>query len=189
MGRDRSARKAIPGRMLAWAFLPFAVPVGLALILVLGTPFPREIAPGSGLKLAGLVATLLTAMAAWRIAVAGVADPAARRLGAAFALMVGLFAWPVWSVGVLPSVNGALLQDRRTVEMLVERTEATKQRRSRALNHWVWLVPPEGETGLVRGRIFIDAQTYERLSAGIGAPVRVDLATGLLGAVVVDAVR
>jgi hypothetical protein len=111
--------------------------------------------------------------------------------------MVGLLAWPLWSVGVLPSVNGASLRDVVTVEMGLDRTETTNKRRSRELDHWVWLVAPEGQPWLPRegqpwlpaGRYFIPEATHDRLEAEGPATVTVEAAAGLLGAVVVTAIR
>lgn len=109
-------------------------------------------------------------------------------LSGLFCSMVGLLAWPVWSMGVLPSLNGASLHEPRTVVATLERTEATAKRRSRELNYWAWLVPQEG-VGLAAGRYVIREALHERLAAEAPATLEVEAATGMLGAVVVLAIR
>jgi hypothetical protein len=49
--------------------------------------------------------------------------------------MVGLPVWPVWSLGVLPMINGARLLEPRAVVATRERLEVTLRRRSRARSH------------------------------------------------------
>lgn len=158
-------------------------------LLALTADWPRDIAPGSGLKLAGLGATVATALVAWGISIRGQEHPRTRRISALFCGMVALLAWPLWSVGVLPSVNGAVLRDPFEVEMLLQRTEATRQRRSPDYHHWAWLAAPKEGGGLPSGRYFIPETTYDRLTAERPATITAEGATGLLGAVVVTAIR
>lgn len=190
MKTENSGRAVLPGKALLLAVLPFALPAGVTLLLVgLAGHWPRDIAPGSGLKLAGLVAATLTALVAWRVSVRAATAPGPRRIAAVLCLMVGLLGWPLWSMGVFPSVNGSVLRDDRTVEMTLEKIEATPQRQSRDLHHWAWLAPKTAEAGLAGGRYFVSQATYDRLSAKAPATVEVEAATGLLGAVVVLAIR
>ncbi len=189
MARAKAGRRAVPGQVLGLALLPFAIPAGLTVLLALTADWPRDIAPGSGLKLAGLGATVATALVAWGISIRGQEHPRTRRISALFCGMVALLAWPLWSVGVLPSVNGAVLRDPFEVEMLLQRTEATRQRRSPDYHHWAWLAAPKEGGGLPSGRYFIPETTYDRLTAERPATVTAEGATGLLGAVVVTAIR
>lgn len=189
MTRGRNGRSVVPGRVPGLALIPFAIPAGLSLLIGVGLDWPRDIAPGSGLKLPGLLATALTALVAWRLSVRGLGDPRVRRLSALLCLLVALLAWPIWSVGVLPSVNGAVLRDVRTLAMRLERTEATAQRHSPDFHHWAWLVPIDAAAGIGGGRHFISKPTYDRLTAERPATVAVDVATGFLGAIVVTAIR
>lgn len=189
MAHGKVGRVVVPGRMLGLALIPFAVPAGLAAVLVLAADWPRDIAPGSGLKLPGFLATVLTTLLAWRLSLRGICDGWARRLSALLCSLVGLLAWPLWSAGVLPLVNGAALQESRTVRMTLERVEAVRRPRSREFYHWAELVPLEDGAGLAAGRYFIPEAAHERLAAGPPGTVEVEAATGLLGAVVVLAVR
>jgi hypothetical protein len=164
--------------------LPFAIPICLTLVLALsvGEDWPRNIAPGSGLKLAGLLATAVTALAAWFIAIRHIADRRAHQMAALVCGISGLMGWPVWSVGIMPSVNGMSLGPEQSVRMILERTEDTRVSRSRRRNHWAWLQPasPGGEAGA--GRYFIPEATYMRWNETRPATVTVTVAQGLLGA-------
>ena len=189
MARKKTERPVVPGRVFLLALLPFAIPAGFTLLLALGFNWPRDLAPGSGLKLAGFVATAATALAVWGYSVRGLDDRQARGMAALFCAVVGLMAWPLWSMGVLPSVNGAVVRDPFAVEMALERTEATTMQRSPEFNHWAWLAAVPVHSALQGGRYFIPKATYDRLEAERPATVTVDGGTGLLGAVVVTAIR
>jgi hypothetical protein len=143
--------------------VPFVVPAVLtALVAFALSGWPRDIAPGSGLKFAGLVATAITSVSAWRMSVRGVGDVRARRMAAVLCGMVGLMGWPLWSAGVLPALNGVVLQNGATVWMALQQTEATPMRRSRDFHHWAVLVPVDG-VGLTGGLYYISEATYDRL--------------------------
>ncbi|HPB23448.1 MAG TPA: hypothetical protein PLL48_14090 [Novosphingobium sp.] len=186
MKQRDAPRPAVPGSFFAKLMLPFAVPILATLVLILaGDRWPRAIAPGSGLKLAGLVATGLTAYAAWRIATGGLPDARVRRFAALLCCVTGLMGWPVWSTGPLPSINGAVLTDHRTVVMSLDRLQVTHKSRSRDLYHWAWLSAGADGTRHLSGRYFISGQTHARLSREAPARVEVKLARGLLGGVVV----
>lgn len=169
--------------------LPFAVPilVTLILLLVVGNAWPRDIAPGSGLKLPGLAASAATAtaMAVWRLAVHAIADQRVRRFAALVCAATGLMGWPVWTVGVLPTLNGAATSNERVVVMTLQRVEVTRKSRSRDYYHWAWLKAEDRGQAALSGRYFISGTTYDRWRREGPARVEVGLGRGLLGAEVV----
>lgn len=121
------------------------------------------------------------ALNAWLASVRGGVDPPARRLSGLLCDMVRLPVWPVWSLGVLPMINGARLYEPRAVVPTRERPEVTRLRRSRALSHWVWLVPREGvepEAGCHflpesrRDRLVVEAPARLDVGAATGMPAR-----------------
>lgn len=187
MKNNHAPRTIVPPSFFAKLLLPFAIPmlVTVALVVLVGESWPRNIAPGSGLKLAGFVATALTSAMVWHRVTRGIADRRAHKMAALVCGVVGLMGWPVWSVGVLPSVNGISLGPQEAVRMTLERTEVTTVSKSRALNHWAWLRPlsPDAETGA--GRYFIPEATYQQWNSQRPSTVTVTAARGLLGAQVV----
>lgn len=185
-----SPRAAVPARFLLSLMLPFGLPILLtfALLLLVGEAWPRQVAPGSGLKLAGLAATVLTGLACWRVATRVGVDRTARRFAALLAMATALMGWPVWTVGLLPSVNGAVLTDPRSALLRFDRVEATRRSKSRELNHWVWLGGDRG-LGTAPSRYVIPKALYDRWRADPPPRVRVETATGLLGADVVTGFR
>lgn len=191
MKRLHPRKAAVPVRVLIRALLPFGVPIFLilAFLLIAGPGMPRDIAPGSGLKLAGLVATLVTTGVVMVVSVRGISERRVRGLARVLCLLVGLMAWPVWSVGVLPFVNAIALHGERTVLMTLERTEATSIKNSPEQHHWAWLTPNADGTGVSPGRHFIPKATFDLWAAEKPASVDVEVATGLLGATVVTDIR
>lgn len=187
MNNRKVSRAAVPPGFIVKLMLPFALPIAVTLLLVVfvGEAWPRNIAPGSGLKLAGLVATVITSLMVWRVAVSGIADRRARRFAALIAGVAGLMGWPVWSVGVLPSVNGASLGPVQTVAMALERTETSTVSRSRRLNRWAWLHPASPDSPVPAGRYFIPEEAFARWNENHAHSVSVTVANGLLGAQVV----
>lgn len=169
------------------AVLPFVLPmlVTLALVLTIGESWPRQIAPGSGLKLAGLVATGLTALAVLAALSLKHRDARLRKGAALLCALTGLMGWPVWSVGVLPSVNGSALSAPESVRMVLERTEITTASRSTALHHWAWLRPVSAGAPVAAGRYFIPQDLHDRWSETQPERVTVTTARGALGAMVV----
>lgn len=151
--------------------------------------WPRDIAPGSGLKLAGLCATALVTVAVWRFVVSDVTDKRARKFAALLCAMTGLMGWPVWSVGVLPSLNGSNLSGERTVRMALERIEATKKSKARGYYHWAWLKADSDNFGVRSGRYFISEGIYDLWGREAPAMVDVTVAQGALGAMVVTGFR
>ncbi len=167
--------------------LPFVVPfvLTMALVVLVGEDWPRNIAPGSGLKLAGLVASAVTVLIAWRFATRDIADRRAHAFAALLCGVVGLMGWPVWSVGVLPSINGVSLAPSEMVRMRLERTQTTTVSRSTKLNHWAWLRPLSPDPAAEAGRYFIPEETYARWNQNQPEIVTVTRARGLFGAQVV----
>ena len=184
-------RPTVPASFFVKMMLPFALPILLTLVLVLtvGDRWPRDIAPGSGLKLAGLLASALTAIAVWRHIVRGLTDPLAHKFAAALCPVTGLMGWPVWTVGLLPSANGAALESERSVRMVLDRTETTTRSKSRELNYWAWLKPGAEDAPLQSGRYFIPQATHDDWSSRRPAAVEVTYAEGALGAVVITGYR
>ncbi|WP_086607758.1 hypothetical protein [Erythrobacter donghaensis] len=187
MTKDNTSTPAVPPRFFAQLLLPFAIPalLTLALVLTVGEGSPRNTAPGSGLKAAGFGAAMLTCLAVWLLATGGIADPRARKLAAIMCGMVGLMGWPVWSMGVLPSVNGMRLGPAETIRMTLERTEFTVAQRSSTRNHWAWLRPDTPDSRAAAGRYFIPEATYRQWNGEQPRSVTVTTAPGLLGAQVV----
>ena len=169
------------------ALLPFVLPIlgTLLLVLLVGNHFPRDIAPGSGLKLAGLIAALLAGAGVLAVVHRRWPDPQARRFALVLCGVTSLMAWPVWTVGLLPSVNGMALADSETTAMYLNGLEVTQASKSRALNYWARLAPVNPGTGLGAGRYFIPREIHARWDAAKTPTVQVEHATGLLGAEVV----
>lgn len=93
--------------------------------------------------------------------------------------------WPVWSTGVLPSINGAVLAEVSSARMTVERTEKTHKSKSRDYYHWAWLEAENLHYSTLSGRYFITEDLYLKLNNNAQPNVDVSFAQGLLGANVV----
>lgn len=180
-------RAKVPATFFVKLMLPFAMPIAIAMALVLlvGDSLPRTIAPGSGLKLAGLIVTAVSCAVVWRIAVRGIADRRVHKFAAILCLVTGLLGWPVWTMGIMPSVNGYRLGSERTVAMALERTETTRQSKSSKLNHWAWLRVDDHAAPIKSGRYYIPGGVHADWSRRAPGPVRITVARGLLGAQVV----
>jgi hypothetical protein len=189
MTQVRAPRPVVPPRFFVTVALPFAIPalVTLALVFTVGEGWPRNIPPGSGLKLAGFFVTALTGLLVWRIATRKLADIRVRKVAALLCGLTGLMGWPVWSVGVLPSINGSVLGEPQTVSMVLERTETTTVSRSNRLNHWAHLAPQNADAPVGAGRYFIPEGIYQDLNSRRPRSVSLTTAKGLLGAQVVTA--
>ncbi len=167
--------------------MAFGIPLALtfALAIFVGNDWPRNMAPGTGLKLPGLAATIITSLLVWRFTTHGIEDKRVHKMAGLICGVIGLLGWPVWSVGVLPSVNGISVGSQETVRMTLERTEATTIKHSRALNHWAWLRPIAQNPDSQAERYFISEEEYRRWSDQPPSTVTVTFAQGLLGATVV----
>jgi hypothetical protein len=187
MSRTAPRTPPIGAGFLIGAALPFIIPmlVTLTLLLTIGEAWPRQIAPGSGLKLAGLVAAGLTGLAVFAALTFTRSDTRLRKGAALLCTITSLMGWPVWSVGVLPSVNGSALDQPDTVTMVLERTEVTTVSRSSTLHHWAWLRPRSSAAPVEAGRYFIPQDLHARWSANPPNTVTLRIARGRLGAMVV----
>jgi hypothetical protein len=187
MKNGQAPRTIVPPSFFAKLMLPFAIPmvVTLALVVLVGESWPRNIAPGSGLKLAGFSASALTGAIVWHRITRGHADQRVHKIAALLCAVTGLMGWPVWSLGVLPSFNGIRLGPPEAVRMALERTEVTTVSKSSQLNHWAWLRPASPETEAEAGRYFIPEATYQQWASERPRTVTVTFAHGLLGARVV----
>ena len=74
-------------------------------------------------------------------------------------------AWPVLTIGVMPTVNGARLGAPTITAMSIERLEITYASRSRGRYHWAHLRPPGANASLRAGRYFVSEAEYTRWSA------------------------
>lgn len=177
----------MPPTFFAKLLLPFAIPMLLtaALVIFVGESWPRNIAPGSGLKAPGFGVAVLTSLIVWQFTTRTVTDKRAHKMAVLMCCLVGLMGWPVWSVGVLPSVNGFSLGPRESVRMALVRTEITPVSRSRLVNHWAWLRPESPNARAAAGRYFISKETYQRWHDQRPDTVTLTLAQGLLGAQIV----
>lgn len=191
MRKARSPRTNVPAGFFPKLLLPFAAPILLSLLLALlvGETVPRTIAPGSGLKLPGLCCAALFAAIAWRWSIRCIEDRRAHTFAALACTVTGLLGWPVWTVGILPSVNGLSLKEAKTVRMILERTEVTSVSRSRTLNRWAWLKAENVASAAGSGRYSIPEEVYYDWSPMQRGVVTVTIARGLLGAVVVTGYR
>ncbi|OYZ41038.1 MAG: hypothetical protein B7Y31_06245 [Novosphingobium sp. 16-62-11] len=190
MERPKSARRTrkesvLPPAALGQCLLPFALPIliTMALAVTVGESWPRNIAPGSGLKLAGLVATAFTGAAVWCLATRQVDDRRVRKGVAILCAVTALMGWPVWSVGVLPSVNGIALGPEKETPMRMTRLEiTTPSKGGRGFYHWAWLEPLSGRSALPQGRVFIAEAVHAKWTAERSKIVTLHHAKGMLGA-------
>lgn len=187
MKRNNAPRANLPPSFFAKLLLPFAIPMLLTIALVIfaGDNWPRHIAPGSGLKLPGFGATLVTCLIVWCWAARGIRDKRNHAIAAVTCGVIGLMGWPVWSVGVLPSVNGMSLGPPEQLRMTIERTDVTVVSHSSTRNHWAWLRPDAHVARVTAGRYFIPEATYRQFKDKRPNIVTVTIAEGLLGAQVV----
>lgn len=187
MSKIRPDRVKVPATFHAKLMLPFAAPIlaTFVLLILVGDQWPRDIAPGSGLKLAGLCATAVSSVVIWFYAVRAVEDKRVRGFAGCFCAVTGLMGWPVWTVGILPSVNGYVLTEPSAVQMTFERTDITPKSKSKGFYHWVWLKADNGAARAYSGRYFISEDVYQRLTNSMPNTVTVNMSQGLLGAQVV----
>ena len=172
------------GWIVALCFAPIAgwVLITIALALLQPAGLPRLMPPGEGLAWQGLVVTLLvTAWVVWQ-QWRSTTDPSERKVLAGLALAGGLMAWPIVTLGPLPSLNGARLSDTRTTPMQLARLSTSPQKRSREPFHWAHLQPQPGDTTLRGGRYFIAGEDFEAWAAGRPGTLHITHHRGLLGA-------
>lgn len=167
--------------------LPFALPIlaTFALLFLVGNQWPRDIAIGSGLKIPGLCVAALSAFVIWWWSVRQIQERRIRTFAAIFCGVTGIMGWPVWTVGILPSVNGSVLTQPSHVPMTLERVEMTPKSKSRGFYHWAYLKTTNSNSAIQSGRYFISEDVYQRFDSTKSAVVDVTVAQGLLGAYVV----
>lgn len=182
MRSDRKPSHA--NRLILISAMPFplAILVTLLFVFTVGIDFPRDVAPGSslvlpGLAVSGAILSLITA----RIR-QGWIEAAPRRFSLILCTATSLMAWPVWTMGILPSVNGMRLDTERTSTMRLSTLTFTHASKSRQIYYWARLQQVGTETGIGDGRYFIPKAVYDAWQGQIGRTVTVRHATGLLGA-------
>lgn len=185
--RIKPGKPHAPGRLLLISALPLPLAVlsTFLCLFAVGNQAPRDIAPGCSLALPGLVWSLaiLGAMAAyvrthWR-------ETAARRLNLLVGGLMSLIAWPIWTLGPLPSINGLSLNPAATSSMRLDDLTTSTVSKSRRLYYWAHLRPISAERPIAAGRYLISQTISEALKARKGGEVEVRHATGLLGAEVI----
>ena len=188
-GQER--RPELPAALVLRLFLPFAAPIFLTVILIftIGEAWPRTVAPGSGLKLPGLVLSALTAAWVWHSIQKTFDDPRVHKFAAVVCGVTGLMGWPVWTTGVLPSLNGASLSQPQSATMRLDRLDTTRPSKRPGFYYWAWLEPARADSPVAGGRYFIAEDVYYRWAPQKPAEVRVIHAKGAFGAEVVLAYR
>ncbi len=171
-------------RLLLLAMLPFplAIAVTLMMVLAIGNRFPRNIAPNSSLVLPGLLVTLIVLLAILAYVHRRWVEPSAFHFTLVLGGITSLLAWPVWTMGVLPSVNGIRMEPERATMMRLSGLSTTTISKSRRLNYWATLEPAGSTSPLGAGRYLISQSLSERWQAQQVRQVRVTHRTGLLGA-------
>jgi hypothetical protein len=161
---------------------PLAIGATLALLLLVGERWPRGVAPGSSLAPAGLVTTACFAL----LVTLSVRQQWQKREPRRFSLILcgvtSLMAWPVWTMGVLPSINGVHLGAVHETAMRLERTTTSSASKSRRIYYWAVLSPAAHNSPLGAGRYFIPQERHEAWTQMGEGVVKVQHARGLLGA-------
>ena len=172
------------GWIVALCFAPIAgwVLITIALALLQPAGLPRLMPPGEGLAWQGLVVTLLVTAWVVRHVFRTTTDTAERKVLAGLALVGGLMAWPIVTLGPLPSLNGARLSDTRTTPMQLARLNTSTKKRNREPFHWAHLQPQPGDTTLRGGRYFIAGEDFEAWAARRPGTLHITHHRGLLGA-------
>jgi hypothetical protein len=181
----------LPASFLLKTALPFVLPVALTVIILLtvGETWPRSIAPGSGLILPGLIPSAMFATLAWRIAGRAFEDQNVSKFAAIICAATGLMGWPIWTIGVLPSINGAILDHEQFAPMYLGRLDVSRPKGGGSPSYSVRLEPVHPGGPIDGGRYYISKEVYLRLESQQPVAIRVAHSRGLLGAVVVTDYR
>lgn len=171
-------------RLLLLSALPFPLAIGatFALVLLVGERFPRQLAPDATLAPAGLAMTLLAMGAILSVIWRQWTDDAPRRFALLLVTLTSLLAWPVWTIGIAPSVNGMRLGPQQASTMRVVELTMSRASKGRSIYYWARLRPADARSRVGAGRYFVPQHIHERWQARTGAEVTVRHATGLLGA-------
>jgi hypothetical protein len=164
---------------------PFAILITFATLLIVGERLPRQLAPGEGLWLPALGPTVVVGALIYRSASAGWADLRVRRFLMMVCAATSLVAWPVWTFGPMPTINGARLGAPQSTTMRLAKLETTTVKHQRGLHPWARLEPVADASPLRQGRYFLQPATHARWSEAKPPTVAVDHAPGWLGAHVV----
>ena len=161
---------------------PLAILATLLLVFAAGARFPRDVAPGSSLALPGLIVSLaIMSLITARVRRHWI-EPAPRRFSLILCTATSLMAWPVWTMGILPSVNGMHLHAERTSAMRLSALTFSHASKGRQIYYWGTLQPAGEATGIGAGRYFIPKAIYDAWQGQVGKRVTVHHATGLLRA-------
>lgn len=181
----------LPASFMLKTALPFVFPVALTVIILLtvGDTWPRSIAPGSGLMLPGLVASAMFATLAWLIVGRAFEDERVSKFAAIIFAATGLMGWPIWTIGVLPSINGAILDHEQFAQMRLGRLDISRSKGGGSPNYSAWLEPINPGGAIDGGRYYISEEVYQRLESQKPVAIRVAHSRGVLGAVVVTDYR
>lgn len=186
MTNRRSLQKSQSRLLLIW-LLPVVIALCSTFAVVLAGPnrFPRSIAAGSSLAVPGLVASVIVSLilfgVLWRLR----SRPQERQASMVLGILASLISWPIWSSGVMPSINGFAVRQSSTTTMQLQRLEITHATKSREVYHWARLAPLAAESGLKQGRYFVPADRYDIWERHGAKTVEVRHGTGLLGAEIV----
>ena len=191
---DLSRPPTLPATFLLKTALPFVLPVALTFIFVIlhtvGKGWPISIAPGSGLMFPGLIASAMFSTLAWRITGGHFDDKQVRKLAAIICAVTGLMGWPIWTKGVLPSINGAFLGQEHVEPMRLGKLDVSRPKGGRGSpNYSVGLEPVHPGGAIDGGRYYISEEVYQRLESQKPVAISVAHARGVLGAVVVTDYR
>jgi hypothetical protein len=186
------ARSSVPNhnRLLLLAILPFPLTIVMtfAAMLLVGERYPRQVASGSSLSWWGLGLSLTVFATVLLIVRQHWSEAGPRRFALALSGVTSLLAWPVWTTGILPSINGAMLGPHETSMMQVEKLTTSRAKGNR-IYHWATLRPLDNTSPIGAGRYFVPQDAYQRWQERPAQPARVIHAKGLLGARIAIAFR
>lgn len=180
----KSERLPDGNRLILLSVLPFPMAVlgTFLLIATIGNRFPRNLAPGSSLALHGLILSLLVMGAVTLHVRRRWHERRVRRFSLLLCAITSVMAWPVWTVGVLPSVNGLDHDVPLVTPMQLKSLTTSHASKSRTIYHWAFLERAEGTAVIGEGRYFVAQPVFERWQGRVGRTVAVSHASGLLGA-------
>ncbi len=173
------------------ALSPFLIAIVATMLLVLfvGDDIPRNIAYGSSLAAWGLATAIISAVIPFAILRNKWPQPVMRRMALGLCGIGAFMSWPVWTMGILPTINGMHIGTLQTSEMRLDRLETSHASKSRKIYHWAYLQPVSPTAALDGGRYFVSANEHRRWSKTRPQTIQISHVTGLLGAQIVTAYR